>query len=162
MDIDRHDIAVRLRGLADAIEVCDYGDHDPADMIEHLNQALRILSSVADDYTSSVQAEVAEDAMAEEPVPAVEPAIIPEPQPMPAEPAPMMMEERGVKEGRVLSTSNYAEFEAAHADLMKAAERIAMVLEACRPKPERAASTAEDIGAMDLATFFGQFAAGAE
>jgi len=162
MDIDRHDIAVRLRGLADAIEVCDYGDESPADMVEHLNQALRILSSVAEDYTSSVQAEVAEDAMEQEPVPAVEPATIPEPQPMPAEPAPMMMEERAAKEGRVLSAANLAEFEGAHEDLMRAASRIAMVLDACRPKPERAAPVAEDIGSMDLATFFEQFTAAAE
>lgn len=157
MDIDRHDIAVRLRGLADAIEVCGHYEESAADMIEHLNQALAILSAVALDYQSSVEAEVAEDAMEEEPLPEVMPAEIPAPEPQPAEPQPM--EERGAKEGRMLSAANLAEFEGAHEDLMRAAGRIAMVLEACRPKPQR---SAEDIAMMDLADFFAQFAIGAD
>ena len=72
------------------------------------------------------------------------------------------MEERSAKEGRVLSASNLAEFEGAHEDLMRAASRIAMVLEACRLRPERTAPTVEDIGMMDLGAFLAQFAAGAE
>jgi HK97 family phage prohead protease len=170
VDIDTHDIAVRLRGLADAIEMCDMCDEGASDMIEHLNQALKILSSIAADYQASVETEVAEDAMEEEPVPAIEPAVIPDPVPMPAEPAPvpmpMDMAERGIKEGRVLSASNYAEFEGAHADLMKAASRIAMVLEACRPKAATAGPVKidplQDIGLMSLDDFLAQFTAGAE
>jgi hypothetical protein len=79
---------------------------------------------------------------------------------------PMDMAQRGIKEGRVLSASNYAEFEGAHADLMKAAERIAMVLEACRPKAAPTAPTKIDplaeIGHLTLEQFLAQFTAGAE
>lgn len=149
MDIDRHDISARLHALADAVLLCEYTEENPADMVEHLNQALRILSSVANEFQAVVQAEVEEDSREEEPLPEVQPAAIPEPLPVPQEPPSEYspeddMQARNAKEGRSLSSANIAEFEAAHQDLMKAAERISMVLEACRPKPqERAASLAE-------------------